>query len=84
MCYQCPLSLSVHTSNIFSLEVRFYMEHICLAGTKVHMIDPDHMTKMATMLIYGNNPLKIFARTISQMILAHSKRDLDPEKVIYK
>ena len=45
---------------------QFCMEHLCLAGTKVYIIGPGHMTKKATMLIYGKNPLKIFfSRTMS-------------------
>ena len=59
------------------------MEHLCLAGTEVYIISPDHITKMASMPIYGKNPLKIFFfGLISQMTLnlAHSKRD-EPFKV---
>ena len=53
------------------IEVRFYMEHLYFMGTKVYIIDgPGHMTKMATMPIYGKKPLKIFfSRTKSQMTL---------------
>ena len=44
--------------------------NICaLWEPKVSIIGPAHMTKMATMPIYGENPLKIFSRTISQMTL---------------
>ena len=58
-------------SNIFSteitgpIEIRFYVEPLCLAGTKVYIIGPGHMTKMATMPIYGKNLLQIFSRTMS-------------------
>ena len=48
------------------LKFRLYIEHLCLMGTKVYIIGPGHMTKMANMPIYGNNPLKIFfSRTMS-------------------
>ena len=37
------------------------MEHLYFMGTKVYIIDgPGHMTKMATMPIYGKKPLKNF------------------------
>ena len=41
-------------SNIFSseitgpVEVRFYMKHVCLVGTKVYVIGPGHITKVHT------------------------------------
>ena len=37
------------------IQVRFYIEHLCLTGTKVYIIGPGHMTKMAAMPIYGKN-----------------------------
>ena len=51
--------MSFKISNIFSSEIkgpfraRFYIEHLCLMGTKVYIIGPGHMTKMAAMPIYG-------------------------------
>ena len=46
------------------------MYHLCLAGTKVYIIGPGHMTKMAATPIYGKNLLKIFiSRTIGQITL---------------
>ena len=36
-------------------------------GTKLYSNGPGHMTKMATMPIYGKNPLKIFSRTSRPM-----------------
>ena len=48
-------------SNIFSSEiawpikVNFYVEPPWEAGTKVYINGPGHMTKMATMPIYGKN-----------------------------
>ena len=56
------LGLNVHQiSNIFSsetkgpIQVRFYIEHLCVTGTKVYISGPGHMTKMAVMPIYGKN-----------------------------
>ena len=34
-------------------EVRFYVDHLYLLGTKLYIIGSGHMTKMATMPIYG-------------------------------
>ena len=48
-------------SNIFSSETawpikaKFYVEPPWEGGTKVYINGPDHMTKMATMPIYGKN-----------------------------
>ena len=50
-----------HFSNIFSSETawptkaKFYVEPPWGGGTKVYINDPGHMTKMATMPIYGKN-----------------------------
>ena len=57
--------LSVHTFKYLlktpgPSEVRFYMEHLYLAGTKDYIISPGHMTKIAAMPIYDKNLLKIF------------------------
>ena len=55
--FESPSSLS----NIFfsestgPIEVRFDMEQLCFAGTKVSMTGPGHMNKKAAMLIYGEN-----------------------------
>ena len=60
------------------------MEHLCLAGTKAYIIGPGHMTKMATMPIYGKKALKIFfSRTISQMTLklGTQQKGFEPYKV---
>ena len=60
------------------------MEHLCLAGTKVYIIGPGHMTKMAAMPIYGKT-LKIknfLSRTINQMTLklGTQQKGLEPYK----
>ena len=35
------------SETITPIEGRFYVEHLCLAGTKVYITGSDHMTKMA-------------------------------------
>ena len=46
------------------------MYDLCLMETKVYIIGPGHMTKMASMTIYGKNPLKVvFSTIISQNTL---------------
>ena len=81
--------MSIKISNIFfsettgPIQVRFYVENVCLTGTKIHIIGPGHMTKMAAMPIYGKNPLKVFFfRTISQMTLKlnRQQKELEPNK----
>ena len=53
-------------SNIFfsetawQLKAKFYVEPYWVGGTKVCSLHFGHMTKMATMPIYGKNPSKIF------------------------
>ena len=48
-------------SNIISSEIawpikaKFYVEPLFEGGTKVYINGPGHMTKMATMPIYGKN-----------------------------
>ena len=66
--------MSIKISDIFSettgsIRVRFYVEHLYLMGTKVYIISPGHMTKMAAMPMYDKKSLKIFSRAISQMTL---------------
>ena len=54
-CTNGLLSIVSPNLNLFSsetpepVEVRFYVEHLYLAGTKVYIIGPGRMTKMATM-----------------------------------
>ena len=51
-------------------------------SNKVYTIVPGHVTKMATLPVYGKNPLKIFSRTVSQMTLKLGKKQkgLEPYK----
>ena len=45
--------MSIKVSNIFSsettwpIQIKFYIEHLFLMGTKVNIIGPGHLTKMA-------------------------------------
>ena len=59
------------------------MEHLCLAGTKVYIVGPSHITKMASLPIYGKNPLEVFSINISQMSLklGTQQKGLEPYKV---
>ena len=54
--------MSIKTSNISEItgpiRVRFYTEPLCLTGTKVYIIGPGHMVKIAGMPIYGQKPFK--------------------------
>ena len=45
------------------IKAKFYRKHLWEGGIKVFIINPGHMIKMATMHIYGKNPLKFFTRT---------------------
>ena len=56
------------------------MKHSCLAGTKVNMIGPRRMTKMAA--IYGKETFENFLRQNHKLVenLAHSKIDLHLQK----
>ena len=45
------------------IKAKFYVEPPWVGGTKVCSRHLGHMTKMATMPIYGKNPSKIFSRT---------------------
>ena len=54
-----------HFSKIFSettwpIKAKFYMNHLWEGGTNRYINNSGHMTKMATMPIYGKNPSKTF------------------------
>ena len=65
--------MSIQISNIFSSEtkepirVRFYIEHLSLTGTKIYILGPGHMKKMAAMPIYG--------KIIKNLLLQNHKSD---------
>ena len=52
----CPHSLKIFSSETTGpVKVKFHMELLWDGGTKVWSNGPGHMTKMATMPIYGKN-----------------------------
>ena len=70
-CPKTPFTRSVLTcilqkySKIFSettwpIKAKFYMKHLWEGEIDVFINNPGHMTKMATMPIYGKNPSKFF------------------------
>ena len=45
---ECPSKFQTSSQKPQGLfESRFYIEHLCVAGTKVYISGPGHMTKMA-------------------------------------
>ena len=82
--------MSIKISNIFSgttgpIRVRFYIEHLYLMGTKVYVIGPGHMTKMASLPIYGKKLFKNLPQNWKSDDLEtwkNAKRDLSPTKII--
>ena len=53
--------MSIKILNDFSSETKdpirviFYIEHLCFTGTKVYIIGPGYISKMAAMPMYGKN-----------------------------
>ena len=45
------------------IKAKFDRKFLSKGGTSVFMNNPGHMTKMATLSIYGKNPSKIFSGT---------------------
>ena len=58
-----PFSKIFFSETAWPIKAKFYVEPPWEGGTKVYIIDPGHMTKMAATPIYGKNPSKIFFRT---------------------
>ena len=67
----CPRTLCIHVYNhniqissslktTWPIKVKFYRKHLHEGETNVIINKPGHMTKMATMPIYGNNPSSTF------------------------
>ena len=85
---QCPSNIRpVTISNIsqpaWPIKAKFCVEPPWVGGTKVccHI----HMTKMATTLIYGKNPSKIFSRTTFFLfLLADDVKSPDARQGYYK
>ena len=55
-----PTSKIFVSKTTWPIKVKFYRKHLYEGGTNVIINIPGHMTKMATMPIYGKNPSKIF------------------------
>ena len=66
------------------LKLDFIWNIYASSKKKVYITGSSPMTNLATMPIYGKNPLKIFSGTISQKMLetAHSQWDLSPTKFV--
>ena len=45
---------------VWPIKAKFYRKHLYKGDTNVLINNPGHMTKMATMPIYGKTPSKIF------------------------
>ena len=71
----CPRSFRFLLSNIFwceaarLIEAKFHARRLWVGEKKICSHGPGHMTKMATMLIYGKTPLKIFFSETSRPII---------------
>ena len=72
VCF-CPGALYMYITIIFQDHLanrsQFYRKHVYEGGTNVIINKPGHhMTKMATMPIYGKNPAKIFFIGAAELI----------------
>ena len=81
-----PPSLSVvnNFKHLLQNKAKFYVEPSWVGGTKVCLRHLGHMTKMATITIYGKNPSKIFFSKTGKPIfmkLGMWHRGLQPIKV---
>ena len=56
--WECPSKFLLRNHRANSSQI--FLEDLCIMETKVYVIGPGHITKMAGMPIYGKNPLKIF------------------------
>ena len=61
---------------------KFHIEVLWVERTKICSNGPGHMTKMATMPIYGKNPLKIFSKTNRLITFIYSIRDWGPTNFV--
>ena len=57
--YRVKNPLFIFSSETWPVKVRFHMEPPWVWGTKVFLSHLGHMIKMAALLIYGKNTLKI-------------------------
>ena len=58
------------SENTGPISIKFYMQPLGKGGKKIYIFYPGHITKMATLLIYGKNHSKLFfSRTTEQIKL---------------
>ena len=50
-----PSTISISSETAWPIKAKFYVEPPWEGGNKVYLNGPGHMTKMATMPIYGKN-----------------------------
>ena len=62
-----PTSKIFLSKTTWPIKVNFYRKHLYEEGTYVIINIPGHMTKMATMPIYGKNPSKVFTGTAERI-----------------
>ena len=74
----CPQFQTTPKSLNWPIKAKFCVEPPWVGGTKVCLQHLGHMTKMATMPIYGKNPSKIFSGTDFQESLVCSIGDPSP------
>ena len=65
-----PTSKIFFSKTTWPIKVKFYRKHLYEGGTSVIINIPGHMTKMATMPIYGKNLSKIFYTGTAEPIAA--------------
>ena len=64
-----PHTLNIISENKETTEVKFHMKPSLDGGTKICIIGPDHITRMAAMPIYGKNHIFFFSRTTNPIAL---------------
>ena len=57
------ISKIIFSKTAWPIKAKFYRKHLWEGGINLFINNPGHMIKMATMPIYGKNPLKFFTRT---------------------
>ena len=62
-CRRPPFSKIFFSETAWPIKAKFYMKHLWEGGTNVFLNNTGHMTKMATISIYGKNPSKFFSGT---------------------
>ena len=62
-------NIQTSSKTTWPIEAKFYVKHLLDGGTNVYINNLSHMTKMATMPIYGKNPSNIFFSETNRLIL---------------